>query len=51
MVVFDNYLTYPAYVVTYSLPEDLPNPYYQPRPYLKPLDQLDRLVLDWRTAH
>ena len=31
-----------AYVVTYTLPGDLPDPYTQPRPYLKTPDQVPR---------
>jgi hypothetical protein len=42
VVVYDNYLAFPAYVITYTLPEDLPDPYTQPRPYLKTLDQVQR---------
>jgi hypothetical protein len=42
VIVFDNYLAFPAYVITYSLPDSMPNPYIQRRPYLKTLDQVPR---------
>ena len=42
VIIFDNYLAFPAYVVTYNLPGDLPDPYLEPRPYLKSIDQVVR---------
>ena len=40
LIIYDNYQAFPAFVVTFDVPEEYPNHLLMPRPYLKTVSQV-----------